>query len=133
MSDKEKSMRRYETLVVLHPELPEAQVRETIDRARRLIEQAGGNVHAMQEWGMRELAYPIRKLNRGCYVLAEYTATAEVVRELERTLKIADEILRFVSVATPTTKVKERPAKSRRKSEPAEARAAEPAAMPPVE
>ena len=58
-------MRRYEPLIVLHPELPEAQVRETIDRARRLIEQAGGHVHAMQEWGMRDLAYPIRKLNRG--------------------------------------------------------------------
>lgn len=126
-------MRKYETLVVLHPDLPEAQVRETIDRARRLIEQAGGNVHAMQEWGMRELAYPIRKLNRGCYVLAEYTATADVVRELERTLKIADEILRFVSVATPTTKEKERPAKGRRKSEPSESKAAEPAAPPPVE
>jgi len=131
-TDKEKSMRKYETLVVLHPDLPEAQVRETIDRARRLIEQAGGNVHAMQEWGMRELAYPIRKLNRGCYVLAEYTATADVVRELERTLKIADEILRFVSVATPTTKEKERPAKGRRKSEPSESRAPE-AAQPPVE
>ena len=106
-------MRRYETLIVLHPELPEAQVRETIDRARRLIEQAGGHVHAMQEWGMRELAYPIRKLNRGCYVLAEYDATADIVRELERTLKIADEILRFISVAVPAAP-RERPAKPRR-------------------
>src|SRR5215470_10864659 len=115
-------MQRYETLVVLHPDLPEAQVRETIDRARRLIEQAGAQVHAMQEWGMRELAYPIRKLNRGYYVLAEYDASAEIVRELERTLKIADEILRFISVATVTRK--ERPAPARRKSEPAESDAA---------
>ena len=112
-------MQRYETLVVLHPDLPEAQVRETIDRARRLIEEAGGQVHAMQEWGMRELAYPIRKLNRGYYVLAEYTATADVVRELERTLKIADEILRFISVATVETKATERPSKPSKKPEPA--------------
>ena len=117
-------MRRYETLMVLHPDLPEAQVRETIDRARRLIEEAGGQAHAMQEWGMRELAYPIRKLGRGYYVLAEYTATAEIVRELERTLKIADEILRFISVATVTTKPKERPARARRKAEAAESKAA---------
>ena len=125
-------MQRYETLMVLHPELPEAQVRETIDRARRLVEQASGQVHAMQEWGMRELAYPIRKLNRGYYVLAEYDATAEIVRELERTLKIADEILRFISVATVTKKPKERPAKARRRTE-AAAKAAELAATPPAE
>jgi small subunit ribosomal protein S6 len=126
-------MQRYETLMVLHPELPEAQVRETIDRARRLVEQASGQVHAMQEWGMRELAYPIRKLNRGYYVLAEYDATAEIVRELERTLKIADEILRFISVATVTKKPKERPAKARRRTEAAAAKAAELAATPPAE
>jgi small subunit ribosomal protein S6 len=126
-------MRRYETLMVLHPELPEAQVRETIDRARRLIEEGGGHPHAMQEWGMRELAYPIRKLSRGYYVLAEYDATAEVVRELERTLKIADEILRFISVATVTTKPKERPARARRKSESAENKNATAGAMPGLE
>jgi small subunit ribosomal protein S6 len=109
-------MQRYETLMVLHPELPEAQVRETIDRARRLIEGAGGQVQGMQEWGMRELAYPIRKLGRGYYVLCEYQASADVVRELERTLKIADEILRFISVAATPAKVKERPAKARQRA-----------------
>lgn len=118
-------MRRYETLIVLHAELPEAQVRETIDRARRVIEQAGGQVQAMQEWGIRELAYPIRKLTRGYYVLAEYTASAEVVRELERTLKIADEILRFISVASPAIPRADRAGKSRRKPEPAEAKTAD--------
>jgi small subunit ribosomal protein S6 len=121
-------MQRYETLMVLHPDLPEAQVRETIDRARRLIDDAGGQTQAMQEWGMRELAYPIRKLTRGYYVLAEYHASAEIVRELERTLKIADEILRFISVATVTRK--ERPARVRRKSESAEA---EPSPAPVME
>jgi small subunit ribosomal protein S6 len=126
-------MRRYETLMVLHPDLPEAQVRETIDRARRLIEEAGGQAHAMQEWGMRELAYPIRKLGRGYYVLAEYTATSDIVRELERTLKIADEILRFISVATVTTKPKERPARMRRKADSAEAKSASAGAAPAAE
>ena len=108
-------MPRYETLIVLHPDLPEAQVRETIDRARRLIAEHGGQPNAMQEWGIRELAYPIRKLGRGYYVLAEYVATADVVRELERTLKIADEVLRFISTAVTTPKATERPAKARRK------------------
>ena len=106
-------VRRYETLMVLHPEMPEAQIRETIDRAKRLIEESG-KVHEMQEWGIRELAYPIRKLHRGYYVLAEYDSGADVVRELERTLKIADEVLRFVSVATDTRTPKTKPGKTRR-------------------
>jgi ribosomal protein S6 len=55
------------------------------------------------------------------------------VRELERTLKIADEILRFISVATVTAKAKERPAKARRKGESAEARTPETGAAPPAE
>lgn len=110
-------VRRYETLMVLHPEMPEAQIRETIDRAKRLIEDASGKVHEVQEWGIRELAYPIRKLHRGYYVLAEYDASADVVRELERTLKIADEVLRFVSVAAVTISPKTKPSKARRAAE----------------
>jgi small subunit ribosomal protein S6 len=92
-------MRRYETLLVLNPELPEAQTRETIDRARRLLADAGAEDFQLQEWGMRDLAYEIRKHKRGYYVLLEYRATPELVKELERNLKIADEVLRFISVA----------------------------------
>lgn len=97
-------MRKYETLMVLHPDLPEAQIRETIDRARRLIEGMGGQVRQMQEWGMRDLAYPIGKNSRGYYVLAEYSAKPAVVQELERTMKIADEILRYISVVAPASR-----------------------------
>jgi small subunit ribosomal protein S6 len=91
-------MHRYETLFILNPELPEAQVRETIDRLRRLIENMGGQIAELQDWGMRELAYPIQKQPRGTYVLVQYSARPDVVKELERTMKLADEILRFISV-----------------------------------
>jgi small subunit ribosomal protein S6 len=94
-------MHLYETLFILHPELPEAQVRETQDRVRRLIEGMGGAVTEIQDWGLRELAYPIRKQPRGTYVLGIYSARPEVVKELERTLKLADEVLRYVSVRLP--------------------------------
>jgi small subunit ribosomal protein S6 len=94
-------MRDYETLMVLHPDLPEAQTRETVDRARRLLEEGGAQIRQIQEWGMRDLAYPIRKQQRGYYVLFEYVSSADAVKELERNLKIADEMLRFISVASP--------------------------------
>src|SRR5215831_11621693 len=106
-------MHRYETLFILHPDLPEAQVRETIDRVRRLIEGMEGQVAGLQDWGMRELAYPIQKQPRGTYVLAEYAARPEVVKELERTLKLADEVLRFISVRAAEVK-KVAPRKPRR-------------------
>jgi small subunit ribosomal protein S6 len=94
-------MHQYETLFIVHPELPEAQVRETIDRLRRLIEGMEGQVVEMQDWGMRDLAYPVRKQPRGIYVLAQYVARPEVVKELERSMKLSDEILRFISVRMP--------------------------------
>jgi small subunit ribosomal protein S6 len=97
-------MHRYETLFILHPELPEAQVRETVDRVRRLIEGMEGQVTELQDWGMRELAYPVHKQHRGTYVLATYSAHPAVVKELERTLKLADEVLRFISVRAPEAK-----------------------------
>ena len=65
---------------------------------RRLIEGMEGQITEIQDWGIRDLAYPIRKQPRGTYVLAQYTARPEVVKELERNLKLADEILRFISV-----------------------------------
>lgn len=101
-------MLKYETLFVLQPDLPEAQVRETIDRVRRLIEGMNGQVLDIQDWGVRELAYQIGKHSRGTYVLAQYDARPEVVKELERTFKIADEVLRFISVRMTAPKTSPR-------------------------
>jgi small subunit ribosomal protein S6 len=107
-------MYAYETLLLLRAELPEAQVRETVDRAKRLIEERQGAVSEAQDWGVRELAYPVQKSNRGYYYLLRYSAAADVVWELERTLKIADEVMRFVSVRQETKK----PRKPKRASRP---------------
>jgi len=101
-------MLKYETLFVLQPDLPEAQVRETIDRVRRLIEGMNGQVLDIEDWGVRELAYQIGKHSRGTYVLAQYAARPEVVKELERTFKIADEVLRFISVRMTEAKTSPR-------------------------
>ncbi len=106
-------MRQYETLFVLHPEVPEAQIREAIDRARRLIESMGGRVDQVREWGMRDLAYPIQKQSRGYYVVIEYTSSGDAVRELERTLRIADDVLRYVSVRMAEVKQKENAGRKR--------------------
>lgn len=94
-------MNRYETLFIVHPETPETQRKEAIERAKRLIEGMGGTDVVVEEWGLRDLAYLIQKQTRGIYVRVEYSSRPDVVKELERTMKLADEILRFVSVRLP--------------------------------
>jgi small subunit ribosomal protein S6 len=110
-------MYSYETLVLLRAELPEAQVRETIERAKRLIESQQGTMTETQDWGLRELAYPVEKSNRGYYFLLRYNSKAETVWEVERTLKIADEVLRFVTVR-PEDKKPRKPKRPPRTSPP---------------
>jgi len=90
--------RRYETVVLIHPDVAEPGAKEIGQRTRQLIEDQGGTVSQVQEWGLRELAYPIAKQHRAFYVLFEYRATPKLLLELERNLKLMDRVLRFVSV-----------------------------------
>ena len=97
MSD-ERRTRRYETMIVLRTDLQEAGVKEQAERVRKLLETQGAVVAGVHEWGLRELAYIIQKERRGYYLLAEYTGPAASVAELERTLKLSDVVLRFVTI-----------------------------------
>jgi small subunit ribosomal protein S6 len=90
--------RRYETLVLIHPDQGEPGSKEVAARIRTLIESQGGSIGQVQEWGLRELSYPVAKQRRGYYVLFEYRATSAALREIERNLKLMDPVLRFVSV-----------------------------------
>lgn len=97
MSEEQRT-RRYETMIVLRTDLQEAGLKEQIERIRKLLDTQGANVAAIHEWGLRELAYVIQKERRGFYVLVEYTASATAVAELERTLKLSEVVLRFVTI-----------------------------------
>lgn len=88
----------YETLVVLHPDLGEAGTKELVQKIRALLESGKAEIKKVDEWGMRELAYLIRKQRRGYYVLTEYSGDPQAVMELERQLKLNDRVLRFMTV-----------------------------------
>ncbi len=90
--------RRYETLVLIHPEQGEAGAKELAARIRTLIEEQGGTVSQVQEWGLRDLAYLVDKQRRAFYVLFEYRATSKALNEIERNLKLMDPVLRFIAV-----------------------------------
>ena len=90
--------RRYETLVLIHPDLGEPGAKELAERIKKLIEDQGGTVTQVQEWGLRDLSYLIAKQRRGFYVLYEYRSTPKALLEVERNLKLMDRVLRYVSV-----------------------------------
>lgn len=91
-------MRKFETLLLLSPELS-AENREGILAALGgVIEREKGVVEEVDHWGMRDLAYPVRKQMRGYYVRLVYNGPAALVAELERNIRITDGIFKFVTV-----------------------------------
>lgn len=91
-------MKKYETLLLLSPELA-GDARETIlATLTGIIEREGGEMSATDHWGMRDLAYPVQKQMRGYYVRLEFNAPAPLIAELERNIRITDGIFKFTSV-----------------------------------
>ena len=90
-------MPSYETLCIFHPELPEARVKELSAWMQKIVEGASGTEIRADEWGMRDLAHLIKKQRRGYYILLEYDAPGATVKELERNLRINENVLRFLS------------------------------------
>jgi small subunit ribosomal protein S6 len=88
----------YETLVVLHPDLGDAGTKELIQKIRTILESAKSQIKKVDEWGVRELAYTIRKQRRGFYALVEYAADPQAVTELERQLRLSEQVLRFMTI-----------------------------------
>jgi small subunit ribosomal protein S6 len=91
-------MNRYETLILLSPELEAESRQEVLDALTGVVTRENGKVLEVDEWGMRDLAYPVRKQVRGYYVRLEYAAPGQVVSELERNIRITDGIFKFLTV-----------------------------------
>lgn len=91
-------MRKFETLLLLSPELSADNREGIINALTAIIEREKGVMVEVDNWGMRDLAYPVRKLMRGYYVRLVYNAPAELVAELERNVRITDGIFKFVTV-----------------------------------
>ncbi len=87
----------YETLFIVHP-VHGGRNRELCDRFRGVLEGQGATVTHFEEWGMRELAYPIEKQGRGFYNLIQYKASAGTSEELERLMRLSDEVMRCMTV-----------------------------------
>lgn len=90
-------MRHYEIVFIVHPDQSE-QVPAMVERYRGIIETAGGKIHRHEDWGRRQLAYPIQKLAKAHYVLLNIECEQSVLEELEHAFKFNDAVLRHLVV-----------------------------------
>ena len=90
-------MRHYEIVFLVHPDQSE-QVPGMIDRYRSGIETKGGKIHRLEDWGRRQLAYPIQKLHKAHYVLMNIECTGEILHELETAFRFNDAVLRHLTI-----------------------------------
>ncbi|VAW75865.1 SSU ribosomal protein S6p [hydrothermal vent metagenome] len=90
-------MRHYEIVFLVHPDQSE-QVPAMIERYRSTIETGGGKIHRLEDWGRRQLAYPIQKLAKAHYVLMNVECGTEELKELESAFRFNDAVLRNLIV-----------------------------------
>ncbi len=90
--------RRYETMFIITPLLPEEEVKEIIGNYRNFLEQQGAKLLYEEFWGLRKLAYPIDKKQSGFYHLFEYEAAADVPKKLEKRFLTDEHVMRFLTV-----------------------------------
>lgn len=86
-------MRHYEVVFLVHPDQSE-QVPAMIDRYKKLIDEDNGHVHRLEDWGRRQLAYPIVKLHKAHYVLMNIECSSDALSKLEGLFRFNDAILR---------------------------------------
>ena len=107
-------MKHYEIVFLVHPDQSE-QVPAMIERYRSTIETAGGQIHRLEDWGRRQLAYPINKVHKAHYVLMNIECPTETMKELESAFRFNDAVIRnlilimdeAVTEASPLAKSRE--------------------------
>ena len=88
----------YETVFIARQDFSDAQVKELVDSYSKIITDNGGKVHRVENWGLRTLAYRINKNRRGHYVAIETDAPSAAILEMERTMRLNEGILRYMSI-----------------------------------
>lgn len=110
----------YELTYVINAVLSEEQIKNTVQRVTKYIEDGGGETKDVDEWGNRRLAYPINKKRNGYYVNMYFEGPGELIPKLERAMEISDEILRYLTLRMDAKMIRHY---ERQKSKAAEAEA----------
>jgi len=93
-------MRVYEELFIVKPDTPEEEVDAYIGQIKDLITSGKGTIDKAERWGggVRKLAYRVQKFNEGLYILIQFSAPSELVKEVERRMRVTDTVIKFITV-----------------------------------
>jgi small subunit ribosomal protein S6 len=91
-------MRIYEELFIVRPDATDEEIDPVIEQVKNIVTHAGGTLDKTEKWGVRKLAYRLLKHNEGQYILLQFTVNADTIREIERRLRVADVVLKFLTV-----------------------------------
>ena len=91
-------MREYEAIIIVKPDLPEAELTKMVGRWESIIGTEGGQIIKKDSWGVRKLAYPIRKVTRGSFFVYDVATSQTNIRELDRVLKLDENVLRSLAI-----------------------------------
>jgi small subunit ribosomal protein S6 len=96
-------MRIYENLFIVRPDATEEEIDQLIELMSKHVATAGGTVDKVDKWGKRRLAYRVEKYREGSYVLFQFTAGPETVKEFERRMRVQDSVIKFITVRIDET------------------------------
>ena len=91
-------MRIYEELFIVRPDATDEEVDPLVEQLKGVVTHAGGSIDKAETWGVRKLAYRVAKYNEGQYVLLQFNANPDIVKEIERRLRVADLVLKYLTV-----------------------------------
>jgi small subunit ribosomal protein S6 len=91
-------MRKYETIIIMDPDLEEAQAQSTLEKIKGIITQSEGEILRVEDWGKRKLAYEVKKKPKGHYILIHLSGTPALLSELERNFRVMDAVIKYQSV-----------------------------------
>jgi small subunit ribosomal protein S6 len=96
-------MRIYEELFIVKPDAPDEEADHFVEQLRTQLTASGGTLDKVEKWGKRRLAYKVDKYHEGAYVLLQFSAGPEAVKELERRLRVSDLVIKFLTVRIDQT------------------------------
>ncbi len=132
-------MRIYEELFILfivRPDVPEEEIDQLIEQTKQVITGGGGTVEKAEKWGVRKLAYRVKKREEGYYVLLQFASGPDVVKEIERRFRVSDLVMKYLTVRVDEKlkkiekRRKQREKRAKRKPAPVAAAPSAPAPAP---
>ncbi len=107
-------MNYYESIFILHPDLPAEQSEKITGTMTGIVEKQGGKIHVVDDWGVKRLAYEVKKQKKGHYILMQFAGEPKVIQELERNYRVNDGVIKYMTLRIDEDKLQ--PAKPEEES-----------------